>query len=245
MPSHVGRLLDKPPSREPPWYGRLVITVHHLERSRSHRVLWLLEELELPYEIVRYQRHPKTLLAPPELEAIHPLGKSPVVTDDGNTIAESGAIIEYIIERHGGGRLVPKAGTPEHLRYGYFLHYAEGSLMPVLLVWLICARVKSAPLPFFVKPVARKIADGVSEQFVTPNMRRHLDFLDKELARSEWLAGDELTAADIQMSYPLEALTSRGAKLGVSPRIQRFVERMRERPAYQRAIERGGPVLIE
>lgn len=219
-----------------------MITVHHLERSRSQRVLWLLEELELPYEIVRYKRNPKTLLAPPELAAIHPLGKSPVVTCDDVTVAESGAILEYLVERFGQGRFVPAVGTPEHLRYRYFMHYAEGSLMPPLLVKLLCSRVRSAPLPFFVKPIARKIADGLEEQFVAPNLRRHVAFLEAELARSTWLAGEELTAADVQMSYPLEALLERAGELDTT-RIRAFVERAKARPAYQRALAKGGPVF--
>lgn len=218
-----------------------MITVHHLNRSRSTRVLWLLEELEVPYEIVRYDRDPKTLLAPPELTKIHPLGKSPVVVDGENTVAESGAIIEYLIERHGNGRLAPEKGSADHLKYRYFLHYAEGSLMPPLLVKFIFARLKKAPLPFFVKPIARKIADGVSEQFADPNIARHIAFIDGALATSTWLAGDALTGADIQMSYPMEALVSRGG-MDVPKRIQDFIARMHARPAYQRALEKGGPV---
>ena len=196
----------------------------------------------MPYEIVRHARDPKTFLAPPGLREIHPLGKSPVIVDDEHTIAESGAIIEYLVERHGGGRLVPKPGTPDALRYRYFMHYAEGSLMPPLLVRFICGRVKKAPLPFFVKPIARKIADGVSEQFVDPNVNRHLDFLDAELKKSTWLAGEELTAADIQMSYPMEMLLVRAPQAKDRPRVVAYVERMRARPAYRRALEKGGPV---
>jgi glutathione S-transferase len=217
-----------------------VITVHHLERSRSHRILWLLEELELPYEIVEYRRDPKTLKGAPELAKVHPLGKSPVVTVDGNTLAESGAIIEYLVERHGGGRLAPKPGTPEHLKYRYFLHYAEGSLMAPLLVAFLCGRVKAAPLPFFVKPIARKIADGVGEQYVEPNLRAHVAFLEQSLADSTWFAGPDLTGADVQMSYPVEGLLTRAGDLA-GPRVRAFIERIHERPAYKRAIERGGP----
>jgi glutathione S-transferase len=218
-----------------------VITLHHLNRSRSQRVLWLLEELEIPYEIVRHERDPKTFLAPPALEQIHPLGKSPVIVDGEQTIAESGAILEYLVEHHGDGRFTPRPGTPEHLRYRYFMHYAEGSLMPPLLVEFIFSRVKSAPLPFFAKPIARKIADGVDAQFVQPNLRRHVDFLDAELAKSQWFAGDELTAADIQMSYPVEALLQRAPALADRKRLRSFVERVHARPAYQRALQKGGP----
>ncbi|HEU0029360.1 MAG TPA: glutathione S-transferase [Kofleriaceae bacterium] len=218
-----------------------MITVHHLNNSRSQRVLWLLEELELPYELVRYERDPATLLAPKELEAIHPLGKSPVITDNGVTVAESGAILEYLVETHGNGRLVPKAGTQAYRDYRYFMHYAEGSLMPYLLLKLIFGRIKTAKLPFFVKPIARKISDKVSGDFVDPNLRRHLDFLGQHLERNAWFAGDELTAADIQMSFPAEAAVSRGKELGVPAKLEAFVARIKERPAFKRALDKGGP----
>jgi glutathione S-transferase len=221
-----------------------MITVHHLERSRSHRVLWLLEELGVPYQIVRYQRDPKTILAPPALREIHPLGKSPVITDDGVTVAESGAILEYLVERHGGGKLAPQPGTPDHLRYRYFMHYAEGSLMPPLLVKLITTRVRGAKMPFFAKPIAKKIAGTIDRGFVDPNLERHLAFLERELEGRAWFAGDELTAADIQMSYPLEAATSRGGDAAKAPNLQRVLAAMRARPAYARAIDKGGPVML-
>lgn len=216
-----------------------VITLHHLERSRSHRVLWLLEELELPYEIVRYQRDAETMLAPPALAKVHPLGKSPVITEGDRTVAESGAILEYLVETHGNGRLVPKPGTPEHLRCRYFMHYAEGSLMPPLLVKLLCSRVREAPLPFFLKPVAKRIADGVDGKYTRPNLERHAEFLDAELAKSKWFAGDEITIADVQMSYPVEALVQRSEL--ATARLREFTKRVHERPAYRRAIEKGGP----
>ncbi len=217
-----------------------MLTVHHLNHSRSQRVLWLLEELGVPYELVKYERDPQTMLAPKELQAIHPLGKSPVVTDDGNTLAESGAILEYIIERHGGGKMMPKVGTPEHLRYRYYLHYAEGSLMPYLLLKLIFGRVR-AKAPFLVRPIAKKIADTVEGQFIGPNLARAVAFLDGELAKSEWFAG-EFSAADIQMVFPMEAI---GARMPDPPaRIKAWVERAHARPAYQRALERGGPYEI-
>ncbi len=221
-----------------------MITVHHLERSRSHRVLWLLEELGLPYELVVYQRDPATMLAPPALQAIHPLGKSPVITEDGAVIAESGAILEYLIERHGGGRLAPAPGTPAAQRYRYFLHYAEGSLMPPLLVKLIAQRIATAKMPFFAKPIARKIAGSTEGSFVTPNLTRHLAFLEAELTGRAWFTGDELTAADIQMSYPLEAAVERGGPAARTANLMRVLTAMRARPAYARAIERGGPVLV-
>lgn len=216
-----------------------MITVHHLETSRSHRVLWMLEELGLPYELVRYARDKKTFLAPKALRDVHPLGKSPVITEDGQAYAESGAILEYLVERHGGGRFAPAPGTPEFIRYRYFMHYAEGSLMTPLLMKFVCERVKSAPLPFFIKPVARRIADGVGQQFTDPNLRRHLEFVDAELARGPWFAG-EFSAADVHMSFPINGLLTRAAGLGPLDRVREFMTRIRERPAYRRAVERGG-----
>jgi glutathione S-transferase len=222
-----------------------VITVHHLNNSRSQRVLWMLEELELPYEIVKYERDPKTMLAPRSLEAIHPLGKSPVVVDGKLTLAESGAILEYLVETHGKGRFLPAAGTPAHAHYRYFMHYAEGSLMPFLVMKMVCARVKAAPMPFFVKPIAKKIADKVTGDFVDPNLARHVKFLNDHFEKHTWVTGDELTAADIQMSFPLEALVSRAGDLGVSPKIADWVKRAHARPAFKRALEKGGPYELE
>ena len=222
-----------------------MITVHHLERSRSHRVLWLLEELGLPYELVRYQRDAKTMLAPPALQAIHPLGKSPVVTDDGVVLAESAAILEYLVERHGGGKLAPAPGTPAHVRYRYFMHYAEGSLMPPLLVKLIARKIATAKMPFFAKPIAKKIAGTIESGFADPNVNRHVAFLEGELAGRTWFVGDELTAADIQMSYPLEAVAHRAGGTSKTPHIARVLAAMRARPAYARAIGRGGPIMLD
>ncbi|MET0288882.1 MAG: glutathione S-transferase [Pseudoxanthomonas sp.] len=218
-----------------------MITVHHLENSRSQRVLWLLEELGLDYTVVRYARDPKTLLAPPELRQVHPLGKSPVIEDGGQVVAESGAIIEYLVERYDTERrLAPSPDTPEHLRYRYWLHYAEGSLMPPLLVSLIFRRLKSAPMPFFVRPIARGIADKVMSTFAGPAVRTHLDYLDAELSQRAWFAGDDFSAADIQMSFPLEAAD---ARVGFEGRthLRAFLEHIHARPAYQRALTKGGP----
>ena len=225
------------------WYEGIVITVHHLNNSRSQRVLWLLEELELPYELVKYERDPKTLLAPPSLQAIHPLGKSPVITDGEVTVAESGWIIEYIVETYGKGRLVPTAGTQHYRDYRYFMHYAEGSLMPYLLLKLIFRKVKTAPMPFFIKPVARRIADGVGQRFIDPNLTRHLTFLGDHLGKHPWFAGPELSAADIQMSFPLEGAVARAGDM-VSPRLTEWVKKVQARPAYQRALDKGGPYEI-
>jgi glutathione S-transferase len=218
-----------------------MITVHHLENSRSQRVLWLLEELGLPYEIKHYQRDPKTMLAPESLRRVHPLGKSPVITDSDVTVAESGAIIDYLIERHGKGKLTPAAGSDDMLRYRYWLHFAEGSAMPPLLMALVFDKVKSSPMPFFVKPVARAISAKVMDSFVTPNIERQLDFMEAELKRHKWFAGDEFSAADVQMSFPLEAAAQRAGLDDSRPRLMAFLKRIHARPAYRRALERGGP----
>ncbi|HEY0955144.1 MAG TPA: glutathione S-transferase [Roseateles sp.] len=216
-----------------------MITVHHLNNSRSQRVLWLLEELGLPYEVKRYERDAKTSLAPPELKAVHPLGKSPVITDGPLTVAESGAILEYLVDRYGQGRLKP---TDEQalLHYRYFMHFAEGSAMPPLVMKLVFNKVKRAPAPFFVKPIAKGIADKVLSSFVQPNIDAQLKFLEGELASRHWFAGSEFSAADVQMSFPLEAAASRGTDMAAYPKLKAFLDRIHARPAYQRALERGG-----
>ncbi|MDB4957677.1 MAG: hypothetical protein JWO36_5246 [Myxococcales bacterium] len=217
-----------------------MLTVHHLNNSRSQRILWLLEELELPYTLEKYERDPKTSLAPPALQKIHPLGKSPVVTDGADTVAESAAILEYIVEKYGHGRLAPKPGTPEYLKYRYYMHYAEGSLMPFLLMKLITSRIRKAP--FIVRPIANKIAGTLDDGFINPNLKRHVEFLEAELDKSPWFAGSELTAADIQMSFPMDAIAARVPN--APDRIKRYVETIHARPAYKRALERGGPYAV-
>jgi glutathione S-transferase len=218
-----------------------MIVVHHLNNSRSQRVLWLLEELELEYQVQHYQRDQNTMLAPPSLRAIHPLGKSPVLTDGDCTVAESGAIIEYLIERYGNGRLIPAPGTPQRLRYRYWLHYAEGSAMPPLLMKLIFGRLARPPMPALLRPLAALIASGVQRKYIDPQLRSHLGFMEAELDKSVWFAGDEFTAADIQVSFPLEAARSRGGLDGRYPNLLKFLEAIHARPAYQRALEKGGP----
>jgi glutathione S-transferase len=218
-----------------------MITVHHLENSRSHRILWLLEELALDYEIRGYKRDAKTSLAPPELLRVHPLGKSPVITDGDLTLAESGAIIEYLLERYGKGNLIPPPGSPERLRYTYWLHFAEGTAMPPLVMKLVFNRMEKAPMPFFIRPIARGIARKVKESFIDPNLERIVDHMESELGRSDWFAGDRFTAADIQMGVPV---TVAAARTRAGPRMTRFLERIGYRPAHRRAIERGGEVTI-
>jgi glutathione S-transferase len=219
-----------------------MLTVHHLNNSRSQRVLWLLEELGLPYEIVRYQRLP-TMQAPRELAVIHPLGKSPVVTDGGNTIAESGAIIEYIVGNYGEGRLIPPPNTPERLRYTYWLHYAEGSAMPPLLMKLIFSLMPRRS-PLLLRPLVKKITGQALATLVDPQLKQHMAFWETELNKSEWFAGNDFTAADIQMSFPLEAAASRAGLSAHHPKALDFLKRIHARPAYQRALEKGGPYTV-
>lgn len=221
-----------------------MIRVHHLEKSRGQRVLWLLEELGRPYDLVRYARDPKTLLAPPQLRAVHPLGKSPVVELDGRVLAESGAILETLVERFDAGHaLHPAPGDEDaRLRYRYWMHYAEGSAMPPLLLALVFGRIRAAPMPFFARPVARAIADKALAGFVGPQLATHLGHVERELGLHPWFSGEAFGAADIQMSYPLEAAAARAADR-VGPNIRGFLERIRARPAYQRALEAGGPVI--
>ncbi len=216
-----------------------MLIVHHLNNSRSQRVLWMLEELGLQYEVKHYQRNKLTMLAPPELKAVHPLGKSPVLTDGDAVIAETGAIIEYLIEKYGQGRLIPPAGSAERLRYTYWLHYAEGSLMPLLVMKLVISKIAPGS-PALIRPIAKAIVNSLHQRFLNPNLKTHLDFVESELARSEWFAGDAISAADVIMSFPLEAATARNDDGIARPHIQAFVERVRARPAYTRALEKSG-----
>lgn len=219
-----------------------MIVVHHLEHSRSQRVLWLLEELGLPYEVKRYARDRKTLLAPPELAQVHPLGKSPVITDGPTVVAESGAIMEYLCEK-AGGRLRPPPGTPEARRWTYWMHFAEGSAMPPLLFKLVFDKIRSAT-PLLVRPIASAIAGQVEKGFYGPNIRRHLEFMEAELKERDWFAGADFSAADIQLSFPLEAAQARAGLDQRYPKLQSWLQRSHARPAYARALERGGPYQV-
>jgi glutathione S-transferase len=218
-----------------------MLVVHHLNNSRSQRVLWLLEELGLDYEVKRYERNRKTMLAPPELKAVHPLGKAPVVEDGGQVLAESGAIIEHLADRYGDGRLARAAGSPARYRYTYWLHYAEGSAMPPLLMKLIFDRVAAAPMPFLVKPIVKRIRQSVMNAFIGPQLTLHLDYMESELTRRRWFVDDEFSAADIQMSFPLESAAARAGLNESRPRLMEWLRQVHERPAYRRALERGGP----
>jgi glutathione S-transferase len=217
-----------------------MLTVHHLNNSRSQRVLWLLEELEAPYEIAHYQRDAQTMLAPPELKAIHPLGKSPVITEDGQVIAETGAIIEYVVARYGNGRLVPARNSPEKLRWTYWLHYAEGSAMPPLLMKLVFSALP-ARSPWLLRGLVGSIMGAAQTGFVDPQLKAHFDYWEAELGKAEWFAGPEFSAADIMMSFPVEAGASRGGATEGRPRVKAFLDKIHARPAYKRALEKGGP----
>ena len=202
-----------------------MIIVHHLQNSRSQRILWLLEELELAYDVRRYERDPKTMLAPPELRRVHPLGKAPMIEDEGRVVAETGAIVEYLVEK-AGGRLGPPPKRDDVLRYRHFLHYAEGSMMPPLLALLVVGR-----LGVLGKPARAPIQRMLDT---------HLDWLETELADRAWFAGDDFTAADIMMSFPLEASRSRGGLDESRPNLMDWLERIHARPAYGEALARGG-----
>lgn len=221
-----------------------MLTVHHLENSRSQRILWLLEELGVDYEIRHYKRDPETSLAPPELTKIHPLGKSPVITDDGVTVAESGAIVEYLVGKYDNVTLLPAEGSPERLAYTYWLHYAEGSFMPLMILSLIMSRIETAPMPFFVKPIAKGIVAKVRNGYLDPNVTRNLAFMESSLEGRNWFVGDTLTAADIQMSFAVEAAEVRTDLATHYPNLKGYLERMRARPAYKKALEKGGPYKL-
>lgn len=215
-----------------------MIIVHHLDNSRSQRVLWLLEELGLDYEIVSYKRDKKTMLAPPELKKIHPLGKSPVISDNGRVIAETGAIMDYLVTHYGGGRLIPSVGTEDRLSYTYWMYYAEGTAMTPLLLRLITTSFPKRT-PFFIRPIANGIAKGIERTLVVPNLSANVQFWEDSLTKSTWFAGGDFSAADIMMSFPLEAAAAR-AGAGARPRIKAWLEAIHGRPAYRRALQRGG-----
>lgn len=227
-----------------------MLTLHHLETSRSHRILWLLEELGVPYELRRYQRDPATRLAPPELKKIHPLGKSPVLTDGELVVAESGAILEYLAECYGAqapaelAHLEPARGTPAHRQCRFWMHYAEGSLMNWLVMQLVFGSIPRQPMPFFVRPVARALCAGVQQKLIQPNVQAALAFMEHHLAQHHWFAGEHLSLADFQMSFAVEAALARGTAASAWPHLQAYLQRIQARPAYQRALEKGGPVLM-
>ncbi len=204
----------------------MTLIVHHLNNSRSQRILWMMEELGLPYEIRHYQRDAKTMLAPPELKRVHPLGKSPMLEDNGRIIIETGAICEYLVEK-ADGKLGPPAHRDDALRYRQWLHYAEGSMMPPLLVLLVVNRI-----PLLGKQAVKRIQ---------PMIDAHLDYVESELTQRPWFAGEEMTAADIMMSFPLEAAMSRAGLDASRPATIAWIEKIHGRPSYQTALAKGGP----
>lgn len=221
-----------------------MIKLHHLEHSRSQRIIWLLEELGLPYEVVLYKRDPKTYLAPKELLDIHPLGKSPVVTDGEITVAESAAIVEYLIDK-AGGKMRPENGTEAARQYTYWMHFAEGTAMPPLVMTLVFNKIENAPLPFFLKPIVLPIARGISAQvkssFINPNLEKQFAFIEDHLSKNEWFCGDQMTGADFMMSFPLEAAASRADSIKEMPNIQKFVNKIHNLATYKAALKKGGP----
>lgn len=227
-----------------------MLTLHHLETSRSHRILWLLEELGVPYALRRYQRDPLTRLAPPELKHLHPLGKSPVITDGELVVAESGAILEYLAECYGAqapaelAQLEPARGTPAHRQCRFWMHYAEGSLMNWLVMQLVFDTIPRQPMPFFVRPIARTLCATVQRKLIAPNVQTALAFMEAHLAQHRWFAGEHLSLADFQMSFAVEAALARGNTASAWPHLQAYLQRIQARPAYQRALEKGGPVLM-
>lgn len=222
-----------------------MIKVHHLENSRSQRILWMLEELHVAYEVKRYEWHPKTQLAPESLKEVHPLGKSPLIEDSGRVFAESGAIIEYLGSTYGQGGLWPDYSSPDYRQVIYWLHYAEGSLMPPLLLAYVFNAVKKGPMPFFMRPVVGKVVAETRNRYIGPQIQTQLQFVASQLEGREWLVGDQLTAADIQMSFPLEAAMSQKDLAQAFPAIESYVRRFQQRPAYQRALTTGGPYAYD
>jgi glutathione S-transferase len=227
-----------------------MIIVHHLETSRSQRVLWLLEELGIPYQLKIYKRDPRTRLAPPELKQVHPLGKSPVITDGDLVIAESGAILEYLAETYGDlargdlAGLLAKPGTPEHRQLRFWMHYAEGSLMNWVVMKLVFRSIPTQPMPFFVKPIARQLCQKVQAKLIDPNLKTSMDFMEAHLGKSTWFAGEQLSLADFQMSFAVAALLARSDAAKQCPNIAAWLARVEARPAYQRALAKGGPVVM-
>ncbi|MEM9531689.1 MAG: glutathione S-transferase [Pseudomonadota bacterium] len=217
-----------------------MITVHHLENSRSQRILWLLEELGVDYEIKRYERDKESNLAPEALMKVHPLGKSPVITNGAITVAETGAIVEYLMDEYSEGALWPDDNEAARRAYTYWLHYAEGTMMPLLVMSLVFNRIETAPMPFFIRPVAKGIVSKVHEGYLGPNLERNLDFIEAALSQSTWFTGEHMTAADIMMSFPIEAAAVRGDQLAGRPQMQAFLTRISQLPTYRRALERGG-----
>lgn len=219
-----------------------MLTLHHLNQSRSQRVIWALEELSVPYQIVRYQRE-KTMMAPPSLKKVHPLGKSPVIEDNGLILAESGAILEYLQETYDPQSLLKPQDAANKIQYRFWLHYAEGSLMPLLLMKLVFASLGKPPIPFGMRSLGKVLGGGVQKAWLNPQLETHARYIESHLSENSWFAGEQLSMADIQMIYPVFALLARGG-IDNLPHTQAWKKRVEMRPAWQRAIQQGGPLDI-
>ncbi|VXB25976.1 Glutathione S-transferase [Pantoea brenneri] len=220
----------------------MMITVHHLEQSRSHRVLWLLEKLEVPYQIKRYQREP-TMLAPEALKKVHPLGKSPVITDENRVVAESGAILEYLEQKYDHEFRLKLSDEESLLQSRYWLHYAEGSLMPLLVMKLIFGQMGKAPVPWLLRPVGAAFGKGVQKAWLDKQLQPHMKMIEQHLAANPWFAGQRFSIADIQMSFPLLALAQR-VGMEQMPASQKWLQTVQQRAAWQRAIDQGGELSL-
>lgn len=220
-----------------------MITVHHLNNSRSQRVLWMLEELEVPYQIKQYQRE-STMLAPESLKKVHPLGKSPVITDENRVIAESCAILEYLQERYDTEYRLKLLDEDERLQSRYWLHYAEGSLMPLLVMKLIFSRMGKPPVPWLLRPIGSAFGKGVQKGYLDKQLSTHREFIEQHLAKNAWFAGSQFSIADVQMSFPIQALSARGGAAS-STAIQAWLNKVQNRAAWQRALQKGGEVKLD
>jgi len=218
-----------------------MIIVHHLEHSRSQRVLFLLEEMGLEYEIKHYKRDPRTNLAPAELKAAHPLGKSPMIEDDGKMIPETGAIIEYLVYKYGEGKWSPEPGSDDWMHYSYWMHAAEGSIAPLLVMKLIFSKITQPPVPFFVRPITKKVSQQINRSYIGPSLKGLMDLMEQQLTDTQWFAGNEFSAVDAMMSFAAEGVAVRGSLGDRYPKIQAFLDAVHSRPAFKRALERGGP----
>lgn len=220
-----------------------MITVHHLKQSRSHRILWLLEELQIAYHLKIYERDPKAKTAPADLVKIHPLGKSPVITDGEKVVAESGAILEYILDNYGQGKLKPvDKKSEDYLNYQYFMHYTEGTLMPQLVLSLIFNMIPKQPMPFFVKPIMKEISRNIHKMYINPQIHLNLNFLENKLKDNKWFAGDDFSVADIQLGFAIYSAQTLLKDQFNYPKLAQFLVKIQKRPSYQLALKKGGPI---
>lgn len=217
-----------------------MLTLHHLENSRSQRIIWLLEELGVGYQLKHYERDAKTNLAPDALKRVHPLGKSPMLQDGELVLPETGAIIEYLLVNYPQDGMRPEPGNPGWQHYTYWMHAAEGSIMALLVMKLLFTKITEPPVPFLIRPISKAISKQVNDSYILPSLQPHIEYIEQHLGEHQWFAGEQFTGADIMMSFPIEAAGSR-MKLDGYPNIQAFLKRIHARPAYQAALEQGGP----